>query len=222
MLAAYDYIRSQPHIWEVILSGGDPFILKPKVLAKILNKLDEIETVEVIRIHTRVPVVDPSRINSEMLAALSLKNKPVFIVLHANHAKEFIPEAVKAIAALVDNGVPMLSQSVLLRGINDNIQALSELMRTFIKNRIKPYYLHHGDLALGTSHFRTSITEGQELTQQLRGHYSGLCQPLYVIDIPGGHGKVPIHHHYITPTGEGEYNLEDYQGHHHVYRDNLK
>lgn len=215
---AYEYIRSQPNIWEVILTGGDPLILKPIVFKKILKNLDEISTVEVVRIHTRVPVVDPKRITKELLQALKLKSKPVYIVLHSNHPNEFTPDAIKAIAALVDTGIPMLSQSVLLKGINDNIETLSQLMRTMIKNRIKPYYLHHGDLAKGTSHFRTSIETGQKLMKQLRGHYSGLCQPTYVLDIPGGHGKVPIQNSYIKKEKEN-YLIEDYQNQKHSYAD---
>lgn len=213
---AYEYIKEHPEIWEVILTGGDPLILKPNTLKNILDKLDEITTVEVVRIHTRVPVVEPARINKEMLRALKLKNKPVYIILHANHPNEFTPAAVKAVASLVDSGIPMLSQSVLLRGINDNIETLSLLMRTMIKNRIKPYYLHHGDLAKGTSHFRTSISEGQALMQQLRGRFSGICQPLYVLDIPGGHGKVPIQHNYIKKRKK-DYLVKDYKNKLHTY-----
>jgi lysine 2,3-aminomutase len=216
----YDYIRSHPEIWEVILTGGDPLILKPMMLKKILQQLDEITTVEVIRIHTRVPVVDSKRINKELLKILKLKHKPVYIVLHANHPNEFTPAAIKAIASLVDSGIPMLSQSVLLKGINDNIETLSQLMKTMIKNRIKPYYLHHGDLAKGTSHFRTSIAAGQNLMRQLRGHYSGLCQPLYVLDIPGGHGKVPIQNSYIKKEKKS-YLIEDYKDQTHVYMDDI-
>lgn len=220
---AYEYIRAHPSIWEVVLTGGDPLILKPKALSAILKNLDDIETVGVVRIHTRVPVVDPERINSDMLAALSLKNKPTYIALHANHSNEFTQSARDAIATLVNAGIPMLSQSVLLRGVNDNIETLSELMRTFIKNRVKPYYLHHGDMAKGTSHFRTSIAHGQNLMQKLRGYYSGICQPLYVIEIPGGYGKVPIQHNYIrNEKGDGNYCIEDYQGKNYHYQDNCE
>lgn len=208
---AYAYISAHTEIWEVILTGGDPLILKPALLKKIINRLSAIPHVEIIRIHTRVPVVESRRINPEMIAALKCE-KPVYVLLHANHPKEFTPEAAHACALLVDAGIPMLSQTVLLKNINDNIEVLSTLMRTFIKNRIKPYYLHHTDLAKGTAHFRTSIAVGQALMKQLRGRFSGLCQPTYVLDIPGGYGKVPVSHCYIHAEG-----VEDYQGNFHNY-----
>lgn len=219
--AAYQYIRSHPEIWEVIFTGGDPFIMKPKVINRILQELSAIPTVEVIRFHTRIPVVDPSRINDAMIAVLKSCRQPVVVVLHANHSKEFTESACAAIAKLVDAGIMMLSQSVLLSNVNDNIEALSDLMRSFIKNRVKPYYLHHGDLAVGTSHFRTSVEKGQSLMYQLRGRFSGICQPTYVLDIPGGHGKVPIQHNYIERAEEelGAYIVEDYRGGFHEYHD---
>lgn len=214
---AYQYIRSKPAIWEVILTGGDPLILKPKKLAEILNKLQEISTVEVIRIHTRVPVVEPSRINEEMLQALKL-NKALYIILHANHADEFTIDAQNACAKIVGSGIPMLGQSVLLKGVNDDSQTLAALLKTFVKNRIKPYYLHHPDLAQGTSHFRLPIAQGRELVESLRYEYSGLCQPIYMLDIPGGYGKVPINDNTILQTGEA-YTIKDRQGRTHYYQD---
>ncbi len=204
---AFDYIEQHKEIWEVIITGGDPLILKPAALKKIITRLNAIEHVEVIRIHTRVPVVDSKRINAAMIDALKC-DKAVFVALHANHPEEFTPAAIKACAILIDAGIPMVSQTVLLKGINDNIEVLSTLMRCFIKNRIKPYYLHHCDLARGTQHFRTTIAEGQKLMRQLRGRFSGLCQPIYVFDIPGGYGKVPVGPVYINAEG----NIEDYQG----------
>jgi lysine 2,3-aminomutase len=216
--AAYAYIESHPEIWEVILTGGDPLILKPAMIKKILERLSTIEHVEVIRIHTRVPVVDSSRITSEMIAALQL-SKPVYVVLHANHPDEFTPEAVAACAALVDAGIPMLSQSTLLKDVNDNIDVLSKLMRCFIRNRIKPYYLHQGDLVRGSAHFRTTIEKGQMLMKQLRGRFSGICQPVYVLDIPGGYGKMPIGPNYLSKncSAADSYCIEDYQGEVHTY-----
>ena len=214
---AYDYISAHSEIWEVILTGGDPLILPPKKLHEILIALEAIPHVEIIRIHTRVPVVDPDRISDSLLKALKIK-KPVFVLLHANHSKEFTSMAQAACARLIDSGVPMFSQSVLLKGINDNVDTLAALMRCFLKNRIKPYYLHHGDLARGTAHFRTSIKKGQALMRALRGKYSGLCQPLYIIDIPGGYGKIPLSPPYIT--GEHpDYQLMDYRGNVHCYCD---
>ncbi len=214
---AFDYIRQHPQIWEVILTGGDPMILPKPRMAKIISTLDAIAHVDVIRIHTRVPVVDPDRINEDMIRALKV-DTPVYVVLHTNHPRELTDEAKRACALMVDNGIPMLSQSVLLKGINDDAKTLETLMRSLIRMRVKPYYLHHGDLAQGTSHFRTTILEGQELMKAIRGNVSGICQPTYILDIPGGQGKVPIHHQYLTATGEaGQYQVEDPWGNYHSY-----
>lgn len=209
--AALDYIRATPAIWEVILTGGDPFILPPHRLARIVEALDAIPHVGVIRFHTRVPAVDPARITDELLAALRA-DKAVYVVLHANHARELTAEARAACRRLIDSGVPMLAQTVLLKGVNDDAATLEELMRALVRNRIKPYYLHHGDLAPGTAQFRTTIAEGQALMRRLRGRVSGLCQPDYVLDIPGGFGKVPIGPGYLHADG-----VEDYQGGRHAY-----
>jgi lysine 2,3-aminomutase len=215
--AALDYIRNQPNVWEVILSGGDPLILAHSRLAYIIQMLDEIEHVEVIRIHTRVPVVDPGRVNAEMVQALKVKT-PVYVVLHANHPTELTDKAIAACAQLVDHGIPMLSQSALLKGINDDPQTMAQLMRKLTRARVKPYYLHHGDLAQGTSHFRTTIEEGQAIMRSLRGDVSGICQPTYLLDIPGGHGKVPIGPNYLQSTNEpGHYHVEDPWGNVHAY-----
>lgn len=213
MEAAYAYINDHQDIWEVILTGGDPLILKPALLRKIIERLNTINHIEVIRIHTRVPVVESRRVTAEMIDALKC-HQPVYVVLHANHPNEFTPEASKACAALVDAGIPMLSQTVLLKNINDHIEVLSALMRCFIKHRIKPYYLHHGDLVRGTKHFRTTIEQGQQLMKQLRGRFSGICQPTYVLDIPGGYGKVPIGPIYFN---EKDDSVEDYRGNIHQY-----
>jgi lysine 2,3-aminomutase len=218
---AYQYIKNHPEIWEVILTGGDPLILKPKKLAEIIQALVAIDHVEIIRIHTRIPVADPSRIGPEMIQAIKA-SKPVYVVLHANHPKEFTQTVKDACAQLVAAGIPMLSQSVLLKGVNDNPDTLAELMRCFVRNRIKPYYLHHLDLAKGTSHFRVTIEEGQALVRALWGKVSGLCQPTYVLDIPGGYGKIPIGPCYIQKAENGSealggFILEDYQGANHKY-----
>ncbi len=215
--ACYAYIRSQPGIWEVILSGGDPLILKPKVIANIIAQLDQIKHVEIIRIHTRIPTVDPERINVDMLAALT-QRRPVYMALHINHPAEFSPAAIAAIDKLADSGIVLLGQSVLLKGINDNVETLGTLMRTMLKHRIKPYYLHHVDMAAGTSHFRTTIAKGQELVAALRGNYSGLCQPEYVLDIPGGAGKSPIGPNYLCKHGDA-YKIVSYTGQEFLYSD---
>ena|SRR3990167_10164596 len=215
--AAINYISNHHEIWEVIITGGDPLILKPIQLQSIIERLNNIQHVEIIRIHTRIPVVEPHRIHTELIHALKC-DKPVYVVLHANHPKEFSKDATDACKNLVDAGIPMLSQTTLLKDINDNIEVLSDLMKCFIKNRIKPYYLHHADLVKGTSHFRTSIETGQQLMKQLRGRFSGLCQPTYVLDIPGGYGKVPIGPCYLTKNHDDQYTVLDYcdQNHHYL------
>ncbi|MFJ3902439.1 lysine-2,3-aminomutase-like protein [Streptomyces sp. NPDC090025] len=211
--AALDYIRAHPQIWEVIFTGGDPLIIAPTKLRPMLEALDAIEHVKVIRFHTRVPVVDPRRVTQDLVDALRLST-PVWVVVHTNHSQEFGDDARTAVARLVDAGVPLVSQTVLLKGVNDTPEALEDLFRTLIVNRIKPYYLHHGDLAKGTGHFRTTIDEGQELMRRLRGRVSGMCQPTYVLDIPGGHGKVPIGPVYLSDDGG---RVTDPWGEEHVY-----
>lgn len=199
--AAMAYIAGRPEIWEVIVTGGDPLILSPRRLADLMARLARIDHVKVVRFHTRVPAVDPARVTPALVRALKTGGKTVWVALHANHADELTPAAEAAIARLVDAGLPMVSQTVLLRGVNDDAATLEALMRRFVELRIKPYYLHHADLAPGTGHFRTTIAEGQGLMRQLRGAVSGLCQPTYVLDIPGGHGKSPVGPAYV---GDGE------------------
>jgi lysine 2,3-aminomutase len=190
--AALAYIAGRPQIWEVILTGGDPLVLSARRLGEIMRRLSAIDHVKVVRIHTRVPAVDPEAITAELVAALKCGGKAVYVALHANHPREMTPAARAACARIVDAGVPMVSQTVLLAGVNDDPQTLGALMRAFVETRIKPYYLHHGDAAPGTGHLRTSIETGQSLMRAIRGRLSGLCQPTYVLDIPGGHGKVPV------------------------------
>jgi lysine 2,3-aminomutase len=229
---ALDYIRAHPEIWEVILTGGDPLMLSPRRLAGIMADLAGIDHVRIVRIHTRVPVADPARISGEMVAALKVGGATTWVALHANHVRELTDKARAACAAMVDAGIPMVSQSVLLRGVNDNAAALEALMRAFVECRIKPYYLHHGDLAPGTSHLRTTLEQGQELMRSLRGRVSGLCQPEYVLDIPGGHGKAPVGPNYLSPNSSSEtdsfsqqrelrpesrYRIVDYCGDVHLY-----
>jgi lysine 2,3-aminomutase len=209
---AFDYIRSRPEIWEAILTGGDPLILSPRRLSEIVAALSDIPHLGVIRLHTRVPVVDPARVTGELVAALT-SDKAIYVVVHANHPRELTPNAVAACRRIIDAGVPMLSQSVLLKGVNDDAVTLEALFRGFVRHRIKPYYLHHADKAPGTSHFRTTIAEGQALMRQLRGRVSGLCQPDYVLDIPGGAGKVPVGPVYLREDG-----VEDWRGERHVYQ----
>jgi lysine 2,3-aminomutase len=194
---ALAYIADRPQIWEVILTGGDPLVLSPRRLREAMARLAAIEHVKVVRFHTRIPVVAPELVTDELVAALKSPTQAVYVALHANHARELSPAARAACARLVDAGLPMLGQTVLLKGVNDDPDSLTALMRALVETRIKPYYLHHGDLAPGTGHLRTSIEEGQALMRALRGDVSGLCQPTYVLDIPGGHGKAPIGPSYL-------------------------
>ena len=218
--AALAYIADMPAIWEVILTGGDPLILSPRRLGDVLGRLGTIPHVKVVRLHSRVPVVAPERVGPELVAALKSFGGAVFVALHANHPREFTPAARDACGRLVDAGIPMVSQSVLLRGVNDDSATLEALMRAFVETRIKPYYLHHGDLAPGTSHFRTSVAEGRALVRALRGHVSGLCQPSYVLDIPGGHGKALLGGSEAEPEGQdGRWLVSDRHGGRHVYCD---
>jgi lysine 2,3-aminomutase len=218
--SALDYIRNHPEIWEVILTGGDPLMLSPRRLQEIMSDLAAIDHVKIIRIHTRVPVADPSRVSNEVVAALKTNGATTWVALHANHPRELTAEARAACARMIDTGIPMVSQSVLLRGVNDNAATLEALMRTFVECRIKPYYLHHGDLAPGTAHLRTTLEEGQKLMRHLRGRVSGLCQPDYVLDIPGGHGKAPVGPQYLSRRSEDaerQYRIVDYCGDVHLY-----
>ncbi len=188
---ALDYIRSHPEIWEVILTGGDPLMLSPRRLGAILDALEAIPHVVTLRIHSRVPVVDPKRVTRALLAVLK-RRKPLWIAIHANHPRELTDAAATACARLIKTGAVLLGQSVLLRGVNDDVDVLEELFRAMVACRIKPYYLHHPDLAPGTARFRLTIAEGRAIMRQLRRRLSGLAQPTYVLDIPGGAGKVPI------------------------------
>jgi lysine 2,3-aminomutase len=214
LTTALNYIGSNSEIWEVILSGGDPLILSARRLKHIVTRLAAIDHVKVIRVHTRVPIVAPERISPALVRALRVQNKATFVVVHVNHPRELTAKARAACANLIDAGIPMLSQSVLLRGVNDDVGTLGALMRALVECRIKPYYLHHADLAPGTAHLRTGIAEGQALMRALRGRYSGLCQPVYVLDIPGGHGKSPIGPAYLHDGGSV---LEDFNGRRHRY-----
>ena len=213
--AAIDYIASHKAIWEVILTGGDPLLLSPRRMRDLVEKLDAIEHVKTIRIHTRVPIVDPTRVDAEMINALRAPT-PVWIGIHTNHARELTVDARAAIARLADAGLPLIAQTVLLRGVNDDADTLEELFRTLVANRVKPYYLHHPDLAPGTSRFRLPLFRGRALLKALRGRLSGLAQPTYVLDLPGGHGKVPVGPDYVGSDGQ----VEDPWGQSHLYPPN--
>jgi lysine 2,3-aminomutase len=218
LAAAIGYIADHSGIWEVILTGGDPLTLPARRLGAIMARLKAIDHVKIIRLHTRVPVADPSRITAELASVLLASSKTVYVALHANHPREISEGARAACARFIDAGIPMLSQSVLLAGVNDDIETLTKLMRAFVEARIKPYYLHQLDRAPGTGHFWVPIAKGQDLMRQLRGRVSGLCQPHYMLDIPGGHGKSPIGPNYLSEPSSGEiYKIADYKGRPHLY-----
>lgn len=214
---AFGYIESHPEIWEVILTGGDPLVLSARRLEELMQRLAQIEHVQVVRVHSRVPVVEPSRIDTRLIAALKASGKASYVAVHANHPRELGSEARAALARLADAGVVLLGQSVLLRGVNDDAEVLAALMRGFVASRVKPYYLHHPDLAPGTAHFRLSIAEGQALVAGMRGRISGLCQPTYVLDIPGGYGKAAIAPSAAEQAAGGRHIVRDFHGAAHQY-----
>jgi lysine 2,3-aminomutase len=187
--AALAYIAGRPGIFEVILTGGDPMVLSPARAGEITRRLEAIGHVKVIRWHSRVPVAAPERVTPEFAEAIRGRTKSVFVAIHANHAREFTPEARVAIRRLAQAGISLVSQSVLLRGVNDSFEALADLMRAFLSVVIKPYYLHQLDAAPGTSHFRVPVEEGQALVRRIRDELSGLATPHFVADIPGGVSK---------------------------------
>ncbi len=215
---AFAYIAAQPKIWEVILTGGDPFSLSARRLRDVIDRLELIDHVKIIRLHTRVPCVDPDAVDAALIEVLRQSSKTIYVALHANHPRELTNSARAACARIIDAGIPLLSQSVLLAGVNDDVETLSALMRAFVEARIKPYYLHQLDFGPGTAHFRVEIEKGRELMRQLRGRLSGLCQPTYMLDIPGGHGKSPIGPNYLDEAGaEAAYQVSDYKGRVHAY-----
>ncbi len=220
--AALDYIRGNDAVWEVVITGGDPFLLSPRRLRGIVQALSAMPHVGIVRLHTRIPAADPERVTPELIEALTAPDLATWVAVHINHADELTQPVRDALARLVGAGIPLLGQSVLLKGINDNPAALEALFRGLVRNRVKPYYLHHPDLAAGTSHFRPTLAEGRALVKGLRGTLSGVCQPTYVLDIPGGHGKAPAAAAWIAEDGDGQgegaYTVEDFTGLTHRYR----
>jgi lysine 2,3-aminomutase len=189
--AAYDWLAVHPAITEVILTGGDPLMLSPRRLGGIVAALSSLPHIETIRVHTRVPVAEPSRVTPALVDALATE-RAMWVVLHANHARELTTDAGAALRRLQGAAIPVLGQSVLLRGVNDSVPALEALLRSMLRVRVKPYYLHQLDPAPGTARFHVPVAEGQRLLRALRGRVSGLAWPTYVLDIEGGYGKVPI------------------------------
>jgi lysine 2,3-aminomutase len=197
---AYAWFAAHPEVSEVILTGGDPLMLSPRRLHAIVAALSAMPHVQTIRIHSRVPVADPERLTGELAAAMDT-DRSMWLVVHANHASEFTPAAEAAFRQVRSLGIPLLGQSVLLRGVNDSSAALEALFRAMIAHRIKPYYLHQLDPAPGTARFRVPIEEGRLLLAGLRGRVTGLAWPTYVLDVPGGRGKVPIGPDYRQADG---------------------
>lgn len=214
---ALAYIRARPEIFEVILTGGDPFMLSPRRARELTQAIAAIEHVKIVRWHTRVPVVAPERVSDDFVQALCAKGVTTWVAVHANHPREFTPAAQAAITRMREVGISLVSQSVLLRGVNDRLDVLQDLMRGFVALGVKPYYLHHPDLAPGTGHFRLPIAEGQELMRGLRRTLTGLAQPTYVLDVPGGAFKAPLDPSYLQ-VSEGGLQLLDGTGHWHDYK----
>jgi lysine 2,3-aminomutase len=215
--AALAYVAAHAEIWEVILTGGDPLTLSPRRLGGIVGRLAAIAHVKVLRLHTRLPVAAPERVTSALVRAMKSPRQATYVALHANHPRELTPAVRAACQRIIAAGMPMLGQTVLLGGVNDDAETLGALMRAFVETGIKPYYLHHPDLAPGTSRFRVSLAKGQALMRALRGRISGLCQPTYVLDIPGGYGKVPVGPGYLIGDLAGCATVIDPWGDTHAY-----
>jgi lysine 2,3-aminomutase len=208
---ALDYIRKTPQIRDVLISGGDGLLISDHHLESIIRRLREIEHVEVIRIGTRTPVVMPQRITPELVAMLK-KYHPIWINTHFNHPKEMTPEACAALARMADAGIPLGNQSVLLRGVNDCVGVMKALVHLLVKNRVRPYYIYQCDLSKGIEHFRTSVAKGIEIIEGLRGHTSGFAVPTYVVDAPGGGGKIPVMPQYLISQSPDKVVLRNYEG----------
>ena len=213
---AVGYIRSHAEIRDVLISGGDPLTMSTLKLEHIIASLRAIEHVEIIRIGTRVPVVMPMRITQELTDMLR-KYHPIWINTHFNHPNELTPESTRACAALVDAGIPLGNQTVLLRGVNDNAETMKRLLLGLVKMRVRPYYLYQCDLSCGIGHFRTRVEAGIEIMHQLTGNISGYALPKYVIDAPGGGGKIPLGYDYVVSRDDKEVVLENYRGQHYRY-----
>ncbi|TMQ10734.1 MAG: KamA family radical SAM protein [Deltaproteobacteria bacterium] len=209
--AGLDYIARTPRIRDVLLSGGDPLLLSTRRLDYLLGRLRAIRHVEILRIGTRLPVVCPMRIDGELTAALR-RHHPLFVNTHFNHARELTPEARAACERLVDAGIPVGNQTVLLRGVNSSVRSLRALLRGLVRSRVRPYYLFQGDTVIGTDHLRTPVDAAMELYRGLRGWISGMCIPELVLDAPGGGGKVPIVPSYLEQLDADRAVVRSYRG----------
>jgi lysine 2,3-aminomutase len=208
---AFEYIESHKEVRDVLISGGDPLTLTDEILEYILSNIRKIEHVEIIRIGTRVPVVLPMRITDKLVNMLK-KYQPLFISLHFSHPAEVTGESAKACTKLADGGFPLGSQTVLLKGINDNVPVMKELFHKLLKMRVRPYYLYQCDLIPGSGHFRTTVRKGLEIIKGLRGFTSGYAIPTFVIDAPGGGGKIPLLPDYVVEHNSEKIVLRNYKG----------
>lgn len=208
---AVEYIKNTPEVRDVILSGGDPLCLGNERLDEILAKLSAIDHVDIIRIGSRTPVVLPQRITDDLINVLK-KYPNIWLNTHFNHPAEFSPEACEALAKLAGAGVVLGNQTVLLANVNDQVDVMKNLMHKLVKNRVRPYYIYQCDLSLGISHFRTPVSKGIEIIESLRGHTSGLCVPTFVVDAPGGGGKIPVQPNYVLSQSPGRVILRNYEG----------
>lgn len=215
-----DYLRKTPQVRDVLLSGGDPLTIAPRSLEYVLSSLRAIEHIEIIRIGSRVPVFLPQRITPELCEMIS-RYHPVWLNIHVNHPKEITPELSAALDRLSRAGVPLGNQSVLLAGINDSVDIQRELVHKLVRNRVRPYYLYQCDLVKGAGHFRTTVAKGIEIIEGLRGHTSGYAVPTYVVDAPGGGGKIPVMPQYLISQAPGKVVLRNYEGYMTVYDEPL-
>ena len=205
------YLREHREVRDVIISGGDPLMLTDRKIDYIVGGLRAIEHIEIIRIGSRVPVTLPQRITPELCAILK-RHHPFYINTHFNHPREITPETTKACGMLADAGIPLGNQAVLLKGVNDDPEVMVELMKKLLAIRVKPYYIYQADLVVGTDHFRTSIKKGLEIIAALRGHISGLGVPHYVVDAPGGGGKIALLPDPVVSFDDDEIRLRNYEG----------
>ena len=208
---AIDYIRDHPEIRDVVLSGGDPLTLGDQRLDEILERLSQIEHLDIVRLGTRTPVVLPMRFTPELMAVLK-KYPFVWLNTHFNHSQELSKDACEALKMIAETGIPMGNQSVLLKSVNDHVDVMKNLVHKLVKNRVRPYYIYQCDLSEGISHFRTPVAKGIEIMESLRGHTSGLCVPTFVVDAPGGGGKIPVMPNYVISQMPGRLILRNYEG----------
>ncbi len=210
ILKIRDYLQSHPEIEEIIFSGGDPFTFPQAFVESLLKLLLPIPSIKIIRWHTRIPVVNPEAVTPEWLNTITQTDKQVVVVMHIDHPRELSAETLKLMSNMKQLGIMLLSQTVLLKGVNDSVATLTQLFTQLIQHGVKPYYFHHLDQAPGTHHYRLSIPAGLELVQKLRGHVSGIAMPLYVIDLPGGYGKIPVEE--LKPVGNHTYQATTFLG----------